>query len=58
MSIAAWSEGMGVFATLPGADAVLDLGLKECLLHKLNLHVLKREEKWWSHENSICEIMG
>ena len=30
-----------MFATLPGADAVLDLGLKECSLHKLTDMYLK-----------------
>ena len=30
-----------MFATLPGADAVLDLGLKECSLHKLTYMHLK-----------------
>ena len=41
MSIVAWSGGMGVFATLPGADAVLDLGLEECKLNKLTCMYLK-----------------
>ena len=46
MSIAAWSGGMGVFATLPGADAVLDLGLGECLLHKLTYMYLKGKRSY------------